>query len=204
MILQRELEKIREEGYRGTYAGARLCQDIVLGAIASGNLSKNVTIKGGVVMRSLSGNTRRATQDIDFDFIKYSISDESLVAFVNRLDGFEGLKIEIDGDIETLNQQDYKGKRIYLKFTDETGMYLRTKLDIGVHFGCKHKGRYFKSCYQDIRKQALHRGLEQLMKELDTTPDGRGFGTNSSVPERSDIKPLRIVKHALNQKQNEI
>lgn len=35
-----------------------------------------MTIKGGVVMRSLSGEIRRATQDIDLDFIRYSISEE--------------------------------------------------------------------------------------------------------------------------------
>jgi hypothetical protein len=29
----------------------------------------NVTIKGGVVMQHLSGDSRRATQDFDFDFI---------------------------------------------------------------------------------------------------------------------------------------
>lgn len=37
-----------------------------------------MTIKGGVVMRSLSGEIRRATQDIDLDFIRYSISEEGL------------------------------------------------------------------------------------------------------------------------------
>ena len=42
------------------------------------SLNRNVTIKGGVVMRSLSGEIRRATQDIDLDFIRYSISEEGL------------------------------------------------------------------------------------------------------------------------------
>jgi hypothetical protein len=37
-----------------------------------------VTIKGGVVMRSITGNVRRATQDMDIDFIRYSLSDESI------------------------------------------------------------------------------------------------------------------------------
>ena len=63
----------RREGYSELFAEARVCQDIVLKAISESVLSRNVTIKGGVVMRSITGNVRRATRDIDFDFIKYSI-----------------------------------------------------------------------------------------------------------------------------------
>ena len=77
MNLQEEIEKIKKEGYNEANAEARLCQDIILKAISESSLRRNVTIKGGVVMRNLSGSVRRATQDIDLDFIKYSISDES-------------------------------------------------------------------------------------------------------------------------------
>ena len=45
----------------------------MLKALSIGPLSRNVTIKGGVVMRSKSNNVRRATQDLDIDFIKYSL-----------------------------------------------------------------------------------------------------------------------------------
>ena len=62
------------EGYSDKNAEARVCQDIILMAIAKSSLSRNVTIKGGVVMRSLTGNSRRATQDMDIDFIRYSLS----------------------------------------------------------------------------------------------------------------------------------
>lgn len=167
MILQQEVEKIRQEGYRGADASARLCQDIVLGAIASSSLSRNVTIKGGVVMRSLSGSARRATQDIDFDFIRYSISDESIRSFIQKLDGFQGLRIEADSDIETLNQQDYKGKRVYLKFTDETGMWLRSKLDIGVHkdLTIEQEEFCFDVCYQNDGVSLLMNSREQIIVE---------------------------------------
>ena len=80
MNLQEEIEKIKKEGYNEANAEARLCQDIILKAISESSLRRNVTIKGGVVMRNLSGSVRRATQDIDLDFIKYSISDESIMA----------------------------------------------------------------------------------------------------------------------------
>lgn len=80
-------------GYGDINAQAKVCQDIVLKAIASSSLSRNVTIKGGVVMRSKSKNIRRATQDLDMDFIRYSISNEAINEFIyklNCIDGIEG------------------------------------------------------------------------------------------------------------------
>jgi len=72
--LEELARKVKNEGYSEVNAEARVCQDIVLKAIAQSSLNRNVTIKGGVVMRSITGNYRRATQDIDFDFIRYSLS----------------------------------------------------------------------------------------------------------------------------------
>lgn len=66
--IQKLIEEASEIGYRGDNASAKVCQDIVLKALATGPLSRNVTIKGGVVMRSKTNNVRRATQDLDVDF----------------------------------------------------------------------------------------------------------------------------------------
>lgn len=60
---------MRELGYETDDAEARVCQDIVLKAISKSVLSRNVTIKGGVVMRSITNNIRRATQDMDIDLL---------------------------------------------------------------------------------------------------------------------------------------
>ena len=72
------IRKEIENGYGDANAQAKVCQDLILKAIATSNLSRNVTIKGGVVMRSKTKNVRRATQDIDLDFIRYSLSDEAV------------------------------------------------------------------------------------------------------------------------------
>ena len=56
-----------EDGLTRELAAARVCQDVVLKAISIGPLNRNVTIKGGVVMRSITNNNRRATRDIDLD-----------------------------------------------------------------------------------------------------------------------------------------
>ena len=45
-----------DEGYSELLAEARVCQDIVLKAISESTMNRNVTIKGGVVMRSTTGN----------------------------------------------------------------------------------------------------------------------------------------------------
>ena len=69
MDLRKEIERIKQEGYNEANAEAKLCQDIVLKAISESGMGRNCTIKGGVVMRSLSKNARRATQDLE-DVVK--------------------------------------------------------------------------------------------------------------------------------------
>ena len=131
------LEKLaanyRSEGYSALLAEARVCQDIVLKAISESSLSRNVTIKGGVVMRSITGNVRRATRDIDFDFIKYSIDEASIQDFIEKLNCLEGLTIKAEGPIEELSQQEFRGKRTWITISDDNGNTLKSKIDIGVH-----------------------------------------------------------------------
>ena len=66
MNLRDEVDKIKKEGYSEANVEAKPCQDIIIKAISQSSLNRNITIKGGVVMRSLSNNARRVTQDLDF------------------------------------------------------------------------------------------------------------------------------------------
>lgn len=54
MNLSDMVRKMQQLGYETDDAQARVCQDIVLKAISKSTLSRNVTIKGGVVMRSIT------------------------------------------------------------------------------------------------------------------------------------------------------
>lgn len=126
-------EEFIKEGYSEINAEARVCQDIVLKAIEKSNLGRNVTIKGGVVMRSITGNVRRATQDMDLDFICYSLEESSIYRFIEKLNCLEGITIKITGNIEELSQQEYRGKRVYVTFEDDTGHSFVSKIDLGVH-----------------------------------------------------------------------
>ncbi len=125
--------KIQKEGYSEENAEAKLCQDILLLLISQSSLSRNVTIKGGVVMRSISNNSRRATQDVDIDFIRYSIEEDSIRQFVSNLNGIEGISVQIIGSIDELKHQDYNGKRVNVRITDDFQNTFVCKLDIGVH-----------------------------------------------------------------------
>lgn len=133
MNLREMTAKIEEMGYDIADARARVCQDVLLKAIAQSPLSHVVTIKGGVVMRSITGNIRRVTQDIDMDFIHYSLSDESIDRFLRQINCLEGVDIIRNGEIEELSQQDYKGKRVLVKIIDVYGNYIDSKIDLGVH-----------------------------------------------------------------------
>lgn len=133
MNLSDMVKNIQEIGYEPDDARARVCQDIVLKAISQSSLSGNVTIKGGVVMRSMTNNIRRATQDMDIDFIRYSLSDESIDYFIQKLNCLDGITIKRVGKIEELSQQDYNGKRVYVHIKDNSGNLIESKIDLGVH-----------------------------------------------------------------------
>ena len=121
------------KGYNEITAPAKVCQDIVLKAISVGPLQHNVTIKGGVVMRSKTGNIRRATQDLDMDFLRYPLADAAIDDFVTKMNCLDGIRIERFGNIEELKQQEYKGKRIRVRIQDSNGFELESKIDLGVH-----------------------------------------------------------------------
>jgi predicted nucleotidyltransferase component of viral defense system len=132
------IEKIRQEymkeGYTRANAIAKVCQDIILNEIAKSPYFKNVTIKGGVVMHSISSDKRRATRDIDLDFIKYSLEDKSISKFIDKLnDNDDGIIIKMDGKPEPLHHQDYDGKRVNIIVNDSYNNTMKSKLDIGVH-----------------------------------------------------------------------
>lgn len=134
MIVIRELMgAIRNEGYNGPAVGARVFQDLVLDAIANGPYSESIAVKGGVLMRELSHSARRATMDIDMDFMHFPLTDEGILRFVDSLNVLEGISFKIVGKIEELKQQDYKGKRVFVTVTDVEGSSISSKIDLGVH-----------------------------------------------------------------------
>ena len=167
MNLREMMDGYAEEGLTRDLAAARVCQDIVLKAIAEGPLSRNVTIKGGVVMRSLTNNNRRATQDIDLDFIHYSLDDSAIRSFVEKLNSIEGITIEMRDEIKVLKHQDYHGKSIEVVIRDEEGNMVESKIDIGVH---KHleidQEEYcFDVCMDDEGATLLKNTMEQSFVE---------------------------------------
>lgn len=134
MNLEELRRKYLDNGFSLANASAKICQDIILNKISKSKMNKNVTIKGGVVMYGLSNDKRRATRDLDLDFIKYSLADESVKTFIDTLNLVaDGIKIYIDGDIQELHHQDYKGKRVNVILRDENNFSVSAKLDVGVH-----------------------------------------------------------------------
>ena len=97
-------------------------------------MAERVTLKGGIVMYNLTKNLRRATRDIDFDFIRYSIDEASVRLFFEKLNQHnDGFRVQIEGPIQKLHQQDYEGVRVNVRISDGSRTSLKLKLDIGVH-----------------------------------------------------------------------
>ena len=180
MDLQNLMNEYMEEGLTRDLAASRVCQDIVLKALSEGPLNRNVTIKGGVVMRSLTKNNRRATSDIDLDLIHYSLDELSIRELVKRLNCLNGIQIDITGEIKELKHQDYHGKSIEVAITDDNGNTVRSKIDIGIH---KHleidQEEYcFDVCMDDEGATLLKNTVEQSFAEK--LRSLLKFGTNST------------------------
>ncbi len=154
-------------GYSVLNATARTCQDVILDRIARSPMSRHVAIKGGVLMCAISRNRRRATQDIDLDFVGYSISDDAVRRFIRALsDVDDAMDIEIDGPIEELSQQDYKGKRVHLRVSDGRSIF-DTKLDLGVHarLDLAQEERWFDIAQSEDGVSLLANSKEQMFVE---------------------------------------
>ena len=174
------VERIKQEGYSEANAEAKLCQDIVIKAIAKSAFRRNVTIKGGVVMRSLSGDVRRATQDLDLDFIRTSISEDSIKVFVEKLNCLDGIYLRIVAPIEELKHQDYQGKRVYIEVSDDENNVLTLKMDIGVHkdLEIEQEEYCFDVCFQEDSVSVLINSKAQMITEK--LKSMMRFGTRST------------------------
>ncbi len=114
-------------------ANSRVSQDIILSQIANSKYKNNITVKGGIVLFNITGDLRRTTEDIDIDFIKYSLEDDSIRSFLDRLCSKRlGITISLIGAPTLLHHQNYQGKRVNILIEDTFNNILKVKMDIGV------------------------------------------------------------------------
>ena len=104
MNLQEMIQKYIKNGYSDEFASSKVSQDLILTAIANSKYIQNITIKGGVVMHNLSNDKRRATRDLDLDFIKYSLDNNSIINFISELNNsINSINFEIMDEIVSLH-----------------------------------------------------------------------------------------------------
>lgn len=118
-------------------------------------------------MQKLSNDARRITQDIDFDFIHYPISNEGIYLFIRQINCFDGLTFSLKGKPVELNQESYNGKRIILNITDQHNYSIYSKVDIGVHnnFDLNQEECILDICFQDDSIKLLINSREQIIVE---------------------------------------
>ena len=151
MNLREMVNKYQDSGYDFLDASAKVAQDVMLLKFSNSRYANKLTIKGGVVMHN-----------------KYSLDNKSIINFINNLNKEnDNVVLSVVGDIKSLHQQDYNGKRVILKMTDSFGYFIETKLDIGVHknFDLEQERYCFK--FETINKSCtlLINSPEQLFVE---------------------------------------
>ncbi|QWT17527.1 nucleotidyl transferase AbiEii/AbiGii toxin family protein [Collinsella sp. zg1085] len=167
-----DLAQIRDayidDGLDYQNATVRTCRDVVLTLIAASRMADHVTVKGGVVMQQISGDRRRATRDLDLDFVRYPMTDESICVFINALCPPDSVvRIDIIAPVEDLKHQDYRGKRVHLRVTDGFGTSMEMKLDLGVHdkLSLEQDELWFDSALSDDGMTLMANSKEQVCAE---------------------------------------
>ena len=128
MNLEEKVNSYKEIGYKQADAVSKVAQDVVLLKISKSKYAKNITVKGGVVMHSISDDVRRATRDMDLDFIKYSLANDSIIRLIEELSNLnDGIKLEVDGDKSGL--QDRRFRLIYGLFLHWEGSLWAYKVE---------------------------------------------------------------------------
>ena len=87
--------------------------------------------------------------------------------FISRLNCLDGIKISRFGEIETLKQQDYSGKQVFILIEDAEKNQVRSKIDLGVHnrFELEQEEYCFDIAYDDEGASLLINSNEQMMAE---------------------------------------
>ena len=134
MTIKEYVEKYVSQGLTTAQARSITAQQIILSKITKSKYVDKVLLKGGVVMYNITQEQRRSTLDLDIDLIRINIqNDENIEQFLNDLNNKDqNYHIKLDGPIEELHHQDYKGKRINILISDESEN-IHFKMDIGVH-----------------------------------------------------------------------
>ena len=132
--LQLLCSRINDNSLTKEQKQSKVCQDIFMAKIgANERLSHKIVFKGGVIINALSFGMRGFTKDIDFDLIKYPLTEngiKSLIEQINYSEPYQNIVIRIK-NIKSLNHKNYKGKRAELSFTDGKDIF-SLLVDIGV------------------------------------------------------------------------
>ena len=75
--IKQYIESYIAEGFTLAQARNLTAQLIILSKIGKSTFADSVLLKGGVVMYNMTHEQRRTTTDLDFDFVRYNISNDS-------------------------------------------------------------------------------------------------------------------------------
>lgn len=169
MTLKEQVEALKAQGYSEVLAQAKIVHDVLLLAIAKSGFKASGTLKGGVVMSALTKDIRRATMDMDVDFIRHSIGEAGVRRFVARLQkSMPNYALAIRGPVADLKHEDYRGKRIFLSVKDASiPRPLKTKMDIGVHTheAIRQVRIDFDTVSGEVAEELLANPAEQIFTE---------------------------------------
>lgn len=114
-------------------ARAHAASDLFLYYTSQSKFKNNVTLKGGVLIYNLTGNTRRTTRDLDIDFIHYPMDEKSVDNFLNEISkNQDDIIFKRKSVLKQLSHDDYRGNGFKIEIIDKQEK-LELSIDVGVH-----------------------------------------------------------------------
>lgn len=140
--IQSLIDKYVSEGHPYLRARELAAQELFLRKLADSGMADKITLKGGIVMFRITGDQRRATRDLDLDFIRYPLDEDSIKSFVeslNYINDDDDVGVKIVGRPKKLKHENYQGLSVTIRIyelyehLDISTFYVDLKLDIGIH-----------------------------------------------------------------------
>lgn len=137
--------RLHKEGMTIDQRKGIVCQEVFISKVSGTDfLNNKIVFKGGIVLNSMSHGERGYTKDIDFDFVKYPLSEEGINDFIIKLNEtsvYPNIRVSLTS-MKDLRQRNYFGKRVTLSFSDGIDEYPFV-VDIGVYKSLLKRNRTY-------------------------------------------------------------
>ncbi|MEA3422362.1 MAG: nucleotidyl transferase AbiEii/AbiGii toxin family protein [Bacillota bacterium] len=169
----------------------------ILARIALSDYRSNIILKGGLLIASLIGSSKRSTMDIDVTVKNYPVEEDDikkLIEDIIEIDANDGITFDFISIVSIREDDEYKGFRIKLnaKF-ERIVQHLKIDFSSGDKITPENIHYSYKSMFNDEIINILAYNIETIIAEKYETVLSRG-DTNIRMRDFYDLYILKALK----------